>query len=303
MKKTVYLIILVVITCVCVAIGICSHLFKLFSFDIGFGSKMVSVSEELEDFKGIDLDLNLADLTIVEGKDFGISYDGEEKLQPTYRVENDVLILKQNVKHISHMNNECNVTITVPDGTSLDDVSLYMDAGEIALSDLEMNNLTIDADAGDLDMARCTIENVNIDADAGDLDMARCTIENVNIDADAGDLDMEYCTIETGKIDADAGDIDLEDVILSKGEISANAGDIGIQVSDFEELNISADMGAVDVDFPFEIEECSFDLKVDVGDISIGEDSHGTTYNREATKGNRSLKVRCSFGDIDINDK
>ncbi len=284
MKKTVYLIILVVITCVCVAIGICSHLFKLFSFDIGFGSKMVSVSEELEDFKEIDLDMHLADLTIVEGKDFGISYDGEEKLQPTYRVENDVLILKQNVKHISHMNNECNVTITVPDGTSLDDVSLYMDAGEIAMSDLEMNNLTIDADAGDLDMARCTIENVNIDADAGD-------------------LDMEYCTIETGKIDADAGDIDLEDVILSKGEISANAGDIGIQVSDFEELNISADAGAVDVDFPFEIEECSFDLKVDVGDISIGEDSHGTTYNREATKGTRSLKVRCSFGDIDINDK
>lgn len=267
MKKTIYLIIISIITCVCIGLGVTRHMFELYSFNIRTGgAETVSGSEKLEAFSGINIDVDVADIKIVEGEDYSISYEGSESLEPVADVTNGTLAVKQkSVRMISDTNLKCKITVTVPAGTKLDDVGVSVDAGKINVQDLTICDLVMETDAGNLKLTNCIIERANIDVDAGDIDM--------------------------------------NDAIIDKSEISADAGNIEMDNIEFDSIDVNADLGNITMDLPLAYEEYSYDLKVDLGNATVGGEKFKGFVSKEENNGSHKIKATCNLGNIDINVK
>ncbi|MGN0437255.1 MAG: DUF4097 family beta strand repeat-containing protein [Lachnospiraceae bacterium] len=267
MKKAIYLIIISMITCVCIGLGVSRHMLGLFSFNIGTsGTKTVSGSEKLEEFSGINIDVDVADVNIVIGENYSISYEGSKSLEPVINVANGNLTVKQkSVKINTDANLKCKITVTVPVDIKLDDVSVSVDAGKINVQDL--------------------------------------TIRDLVMEADAGNLKLTNCVIGRGNIDVDAGDIDINDSTIEKSEVSADAGNIKMDNIEFDSIEVKANMGNIRMDLPLAYEEYSYDLNVDLGAATVGGEKFKGFVSKEENNGSYKIKATCNLGNIDINVK
>lgn len=267
MKKAIYLIIISVITCICIGLGVSRYMFGLYSFNIGTsGMKTVSGSETLEEYTGINVDVDVADVNIVIGENYSISYEGSESLEPVVNVSNGVLAVKQkSVKIMTDVNLKCKITVTVPAGTKLDDVVVSVDAGKIKVQDL-------------------TIRDLAMEADAGNIKLSNCVVERAYIDVDAGDIDMSDSSIDKSEIGADAGNIDADNI-------------------EFDSIEAKTDMGNIEMDLPLAYEEYSYDLKVDLGNATVGGEKFKGSISKEDNKGAHKIKATCNLGNIDIHVK
>lgn len=267
MKKAIYLIIISMITCVCIGLGVSRHMLGLFSFNIGTsGTKNVSGSEKLEEFSGINIDVDVADVNIVKGEDYSISYEGSDSLEPVVNVTNGVLAVKQkSVKVMTDVNSKCKITVTVPADTKLDDAVFSVDAGKIKVQDLTIRDLVMEADAGNIKLTNCVVERADIDVDAGD--------------------------------------IDINDSSIDKSEISADAGNIEADNIEFDSIEVKADMGNIEMDLPLAYEEYSYDLKVDLGNATVGGEKFKGSVSKEESNGSHKIKATCNLGNINIKVK
>ena len=267
MKKAIYLIIISVITCVCIGLGVSRYMFGLYSFNVGTsGGKNISDSEKLEAFSGIDVDVAVADVYLGIGSDYSISYEGSKSLEPVVNVANGVLAVKQkSVKINADVNLKCKITITVPADTQLDDIGVSVDAGKINVQDLTVRDLVTEADAGSLKLTNCVIERANIDVDAGDIEINDSTIDKSEVSADAGNIEMDQ--------------IELDNIV------------------------VKADMGNITMDLPLAYEEYSYDIKVDLGNATVGGEKFKGFVSKEGNNGPHKIKATCNLGNIDIDVK
>lgn len=268
MKKTVYLVIISIITCVCMIFGLCRNIMGLYSYRIGVGTSTVtSEAQKIDGFTDMNLDMDVVELKIIEGDEFSVSFDGSEALQPIVSVKNGVLSVRQGKKNkiFNNVNLKSKMTITIPAGTMLDAVVLSVDAGKI--------------------------------------DMQGFSIRDLSMDVDAGSIKITDCKIEYGELDVDAGDIDVKNSTMGKSEICADAGNIGTDDIEFEQLDVSTDMGNISMNLPLSYEEYSYELEVDLGNITIDGESHRGSFSKDGTKGNYKLNASCSMGNVDISSK
>lgn len=257
MKKTIYIIVIAVITCICMIIGIFSHMFNVFKFN---GASGISVSEEndLESFTELQLNMNVVDLKIVTGEKFAYSYNGMDNLEPTINVENGKLIVKQDVKGNNHKL-ECDFVLVVPEGTELDKIDVMVNAGDLKFEGI-------------------SAKEFKVKANAGDLDFKNCLSENADINADAGNLDLIGCDFKSGKVQAAAGDIKVDNIKFENLEVLVNMGDIDVSLPDKLEMytiNASVDLGGLEVNNKDYKKSYSSEgnnnltVKCDLGDINL----------------------------------
>lgn len=238
--KKVYLILITVLTIFCIIGGTVYHVAG-FACDILPGVKLAFDNkrsgaadvdnEKTGAFSSVALEANAINVTVEQGKDYALKYEGSDSLRPSYDLSDGVLTVRQRVTDkkswIGLSGHESELTITVPEGTALD-------------------SLRIDNKAG------------NIKADGivtGDAD----------ISVNAGNVDVDGCTINgTGKIQLNAGNAELHDTVLKEIDISNNMGNITVEglknISDYT-VDASADLGNVDVGSGSYRGECHIDGK------------------------------------------
>ncbi len=232
--RNIYLIILSIATSICIFIGLFSHLYKWFSLDT---KKSVSIDNDsvVEQFDSIDLNLNVGDVSIEYGSDFHVNVeDYPEKIMPTWSVEDNTLIIKQNAKNISinwndFKNVDCELAITVPAGTELKTIACDMDMGN-----LEINNVKA--------------VSVALSADMGNIELEGANITTLAVKANMGSISADDSVITTAGFEADMGSIELEGQFSSIAA-ECNMGSIEIECANINDvkLDLHCDMGAIEL--------------------------------------------------------
>lgn len=212
MKKTIFLIILGVVTIGCIIYGTVYHIggglknlkrsgFIVtddgkdggFSFHFDFDDDEETndehnLNQKLQAFSKIKIDSAIMEIRIEEGNDFYISSNwNRDWLRPELSVNNGVLnvIQKSNRKNKAGTNN-CRVTITVPADTKLGDININSNVGEIKLRSLDADDIGINLNVGEISLRDVNFENVTIDNNVGEV--------SVDTDANLDDYDISLST-------------------------------------------------------------------------------------------------------------
>ena len=225
MKKSIYLIILAVITVGCVIGGSVYHVGGIgrniaTHFNRHIDVSDVSVNsidkEEQEKFTGISADISVADLNIVEGDGYYLTLDCSEKFMPEYKVENGILTVKQQNDFNEwgwNMNNvHSEITITVPRGIALDSLSVYSDVGDLYVEGITAKSTTVDLSVGDIEFEDADLGDTEIEGDTGNISLDGVAFENLTINASVGDVDISAKQDLSGysmELDTSIGDVEV----------------------------------------------------------------------------------------------
>lgn len=317
MKKTTYLVVISIITIICVIFGSIVHVGGI-SFGWGFPwgfpwgavkgdkAKVTSIEMDdgsvtadtvsLDDFTSLEMDLRIMDVTIEQGDTYGIRYEcSNKKFVPSIAVNDNVLVVKQSRDRFgwNTVNAKCKMTLTIPEGRTLEEVKLDSDVGDVKLNDIAGKSLVLDVDTGDLDLSGCTFEQSDLTGDTGDITLS---------DSNMGDM----------VIDNDTGDIKLTGGGFESAEISGNTGDIHLVDCDFGSalgnVKLTSDTGDVKVEGCPDIGLYITDFSTDIGSVKINGTNYKKHYSEEAvlsssSAGNGSFTITTDIGDVVVEQR
>ena len=186
MKKTIFFIVLGLVTVFCICYGTVRHLggYRHF-FNKGFSITIEDDDEEeeekvngkyalndkLEAFSSIRIDARIMTINIEEGPEFSI--DGiynKTYLKPLISVDGGRLEVKQQHQKKQRMNagnQTCKVTITVPSNTKLNKLDIDCNVGDIKLRDFTADDINIDTNVGEIDVRDVDFDTVKCDTNVG----------------------------------------------------------------------------------------------------------------------------------------
>lgn len=203
MGRKTYLIIIYTVTGLCMVLGIYLHVirpiyhvgFGIFEtlFDAGEPDSSFSNEQELNAFENLDIDVDVSNITIERGSTYSASYSCQNIESPTFRVDDNTLIVTQKKKSFrwgAVTNQWCDITITVPSDAIINTANIESDVGDISLSDLTIQTSSLSSDVGNIEAINCELGDADIESDVGDVDLERCTFANLEVDADIGEIDI-----------------------------------------------------------------------------------------------------------------
>ena len=250
MKKTIFLIILGIVTVGCIIYGTVYHVggglrnlrhSGIFISDDDSDGKLSlhfdfdtdeekndehNLNQQLEAFSKIKINSSIMEIRIQEGDAFYInSYWNREWLRPEVSVRNGELIVEQHSgKKNKAGTNNCRVTITVPADTKLGDIDIDSNVGEIKLRKLEAEDVSINLNVGEISLRDVSFDNVSIDNNVGEVSIytdARLDDYDISLSTDVGDVNVEGNRFKHSynhkgnsrnqiKIDTNVGEINLK---------------------------------------------------------------------------------------------
>lgn len=280
MKKNIYIYmtVLAVITIAAIIFGSLYHITGWFSFTgmndggerNGSGSKADQVSENFEEFHSINIDADVMDLTITTGPDesFEATWNYNIKGAPDVDVEDGTLNVQQksnrdfrNITMGFFKKNHAEMTITVPEGTVLKDITINGDVMDLDINAIETGNCSVSLDVGDVDIKGFKSSNLTMNTETGDIDLEEVTSPAMTVTSDAGDLDVKNCDFnalsaetQTGSIDIDTGGRTAEYRLILEtelGSVEVDGKDCGKQYSNSanseKKIQASSEIGSIEV--------------------------------------------------------
>lgn len=272
--KTVYKIILTIVTVACIITGVVLHVGNWFSGistkhwkGVNWGSvdlgEYIDYSTDVNSFSSLNVNVDIGDITIEEGDTFSITYRYPKNYSPEFSVSNNKLTLTQKTPNTINLGvstdwNNVYVTVTIPSGTKLDVVDLDTSLGDVKLNGYEGKSLDITDSLGDIEVKNCSFNNVEVNDSLGNV-----TLNNVKADEITTKLSM--------------GDMKFENVTVSgKTSCDSSMGDIRF-TGESKELNFDDSMGDIKVEI-----DCDWTgkLDTDMGEITVNGNDQGNTYTR-----------------------
>lgn len=251
MKKAIYLSILALITVGCIIWRVGVDAFGWFSahdtiLNETQNMNMTDGAETLDAFSGLNVETDTMDVTVQQGKEYGISYEVAEKDAFQYSLENGTLTITQ--KHPKHWiggvyMRSAQVTVTVPDDAKLDDVDITASVGDVSVRGIITENFFCELDTGDFTAENARLGDSTINADVGNVTLKKVLTKDLNVTSDVGDVDASLAGAEKDY------NVTLE-------------ADVGNATLNGEHVRKSTRMDAPDADF-------DIDISADVGDIAL----------------------------------
>ena len=127
-------------------------------------------------------------------------------------------------------------------------------------------------------------------------------LEDVYIHTSAGDIQLSEVTCKKLDAKSSAGDVTLTGNRIESGKITSSAGDIQFTDLDTDDLEIHASAGNAEGSLAQPLDAYNLDLKTSSGEITVDHKEQGNKYTTTAD-GNKTLKVKLSAGDVDLEGK
>ncbi|MCR5793669.1 MAG: DUF4097 domain-containing protein [Lachnospiraceae bacterium] len=232
-----YKIILWIITLIVIICALSYHIFNFGTKFFHFGKAEPAGEMQTFDFSDVeamdrlDIDMDAADIDIIYGDSLGISHNYPEKYKPSISCDQNKLSVTQEMK-VTNLNSieGYKITITLPVGTTLKDLNMKIDAGDIKIEEVAFERSDISVDAGNLNIKKASLGDLSIDADLGNIELDGVSFDNGTIDADCGNIDVDgtfnglKANCDLGSIKVNAPDVDESNLDLdcSLGSISVN---------------------------------------------------------------------------------
>ncbi|MDR1712732.1 MAG: DUF4097 domain-containing protein, partial [Coriobacteriales bacterium] len=230
-------------------------------------ANLIQVDEHYSKITSIDFDVDVMELHLQPGEEFALSgsyYDNNGALEITESNGKLSVQLNRNTYGTSILNfnwglgfngigeyNSQTLTLTYPANSKFTSVILNSDYGDIEISGLNANSLSLDMDAGSF-----IGENIKVDSLDAYLDFGDFTINNLDVtntatlELNSGQLSSDDGGITVGELEAtlDLGDIDIDELtVKNSGNLTLSAGALNINKVEANDLSIFADMGSVEV--------------------------------------------------------
>lgn len=159
----------------------------------------------LDSFLNIRLDSLYADIRIEQSDHYGLSYHTYVQGRPSYQISDDTLIISQNYypeaprnfqwmlfgidTSIFHsiMKSE-SITIYVPSGLSLKDITLTSSSGNTILSGLTADSITLQNVYGSIAMENLTASSIDLYSESGTISLLAADTDLLNISNVYGDV-------------------------------------------------------------------------------------------------------------------
>lgn len=217
----------------------------------------------------VDIDVDLGDVSIQSGDYFGLSMNWETD-NYALRYEQDengrLKIWGEGTVGIvpGADATAASVTVTLPEGHELEDVTLHT-----ALGDIDC-------------WAEGTARDVDLSTDLGDIYWSGSTgARDVTLHSDMGDVTW-YC-------DGAARDVAL----------SSDMGEIIVRVTSVRSLTAETDLGDVDVDLK-EQTDVDYDLSTDMGEVLVNWDTRRSPAQGTLGEGGSRVTLSTAMGDVSL---
>ncbi|MBE5912139.1 DUF4097 family beta strand repeat-containing protein [Pseudobutyrivibrio sp.] len=250
MKKKSYLIIIWIITLIAIVVGVCINVMGWFNPFIG---KIVEDEYTFEG-KNIDtiiIDADIADVTFLSGNSLEVVTNYPEKLAPTVSVEGYTINIQQKVgKWYNNVgSNKMEIKIIIPSDYTFVKVSTNTDVGDMDISNVNADAISITANVGDINASNISADNMTITSGVGDVKLQNINSTEAAFTLDVGDFELTSGTIKTVEVSTDTGDIDL--------------------TADFDELDAQSDVGDIDIHTDRDLDDVKIKAGNDVGDVYV----------------------------------
>lgn len=237
----------------------------------------------------------VADIKIIEGDDYDVTCENFAN-QPSVNVENGTLYIRggkddRRIKGFSFLfisvrvdtSDTGLITITVPAGTKLHDISLSMGSGDIELSHINADNTSLKTLSGDIEIKDSHIDQLDTSSTSGDVTIKDLTAGKAKIGAVSGDIKGRGLSCDTFHVSTASGDSDLDFISYRNVGISAASGDITF----ITEQNIW---------------KSDISVSTASGDIDVNRRSYRRDFRQEGTDGT-SISIRTASGDCSIDHR
>lgn len=221
MKKTIFLIILGIVTVGCIIYGTVYHIgggFRnlkhsgifvsddgnedgKFSFHFDFDTDEETnnehnLNQKLETFSKIKIDTSIMDIRIQEGDGFYISSSwNREWLRPEVSVNNGQLnVIQKSSKKNKAGSNNARLTLTVPAGSKFEDLDINSNVGEIKIRKLDAEDIDIELNVGEISLRDVNFDNATIDNNVGEVSIytdVNLDDYTINLATDVGDVNYD----------------------------------------------------------------------------------------------------------------
>lgn len=261
MKKTVTIIAIILIiagAAVC-GIALATNGFSLKKLsNTKYETKTFEVSDS---FDSISVNVDTEDVTFEFTKDNSCKVEcyADEKQNYDVDVKSGTLNIsrKKNSRkwyeNLSIITEKSKITVYIPE-KDYSDISVEIDTGDILISDMNCNSMTLRSDTGDLnltdirsegslefstDTGDIVLKNVISDGtfdfstDTGDITLDKCDASDIIIKTDTGDVTGSLLSDKKFKTKSDTGEIRVPDTENGgKCTITTDTGDIKISIAD-----------------------------------------------------------------------
>ena len=216
-------------------------------------NNMIKDELELDDLDSIDLEVAYCDVNIITGDSYKVEYAvyDNSKVDSDYDEAAKTYKFKQKqdddrlltVFGNPEENQTPHITITVPEGAKLSDISVKCAYGDIEINGIDSKAVTYDLAHGDVSMSNVIHDDITIDDAYGDIKGSEMIVKNVNIETARGDVELGIKGNETDY------NIDLEAAL---GDIKCNStearGNYKTESSSENKIKVDVSAGEIDVD-------------------------------------------------------
>ena len=276
MKRTIYLVTISIITVLVIILstGIRSGKMLENVLSDGFGwignekhnsKDNIKEAQTLEAFENVEIDTTASDIQIVYGNTFTYTYKGEKKLLPTFSVEDNTLKIMENSSSSMDFGFDfdsikCRTTITIPDGTKLENIKAKSSAGNIDIIDINAEKLVVNMSAGNVNLDNVNIKEADLKLSAGNCESTDSYFTSLCCDCSAGNATFTGVNFKEFEANMSAGNIEVESEIpLDYAKINAKASMLHIndahiknnhfiqETADFPSVKIDCSAGNADL--------------------------------------------------------
>lgn len=191
------------------------------------------------------------------------------------------------------------LTLYLPRDMDLNTVDISAEHGDVSLSGLPCETLTVTVDSGDLAGESLTCDSLSLFCDYGDMTLSDCSTEMLDIQLSAGDCDLQNVTAETAELYNEYGDVRFCTAVLGMGNITLDCGDLVMTaLSVTDSLSITNDFGDIALETADGIEAYTYQATTEFGDVSVG--AEGSGLNSQLLESAPALEIFADCGDITL---
>ena len=257
---------------------------------------------KLDSFSNINIELESeADIKILPSEDASCyleyTLDGNYD-KPVWTVANDTLQICQQdsgINGIHFFSPRASFELSTPQ------IRLYLPT-ELALADVNIYD-----SYGDLDITDISSDTMTLHLDYGDIKISGSTSAKAEITTEYGDIEFEDSTLESLDLTNEYGDCTLKNMTVKSAALTAEAGDLYLEAKNLETLSGLNEYGDTTFVLLDDIDTYSLDLTTEYGEISLPDETSGklvSDYSEMSctsnVPGNKKIEFTAESGNITI---
>ncbi|MDR1014554.1 MAG: DUF4097 domain-containing protein [Coriobacteriales bacterium] len=255
-----------------------------------------AVDRQWEDLDGLDIDVDLLELSMVEGDAFSLTGSYDPGLTDfDISEEKGVLVIRSTDRHTPWWGfgqwgfglpfggiYEPKMVFTYPKGTRFEDVSVKSSLGSFHMEGLRAERLAVALDLGNL-----TGQDIAVEAFDARMSLGNCELDRLEVAKGA-------------EIHMDGGNLRLDDAAIAGLSSTSNLGNFDFSGVLSGTADIAMDLGALDMALGIPENRIAYSIECDLGSSTLNGRHLGSSAHSNVASPELTLEVRTNLGSVEI---